>query len=268
MKKSLFFLLSVLLTASLVGCKVQKRDTLQNGSQTLPLVEKPMALGDVKTNAQMIEYMYGDRRVVKRDTIVEGNDTTIKIWYTPLGEVDNAFVLIESNGDTTVYDGDWHGYIEDGEPVIIEQLPFMGDFSEETGDDVGEYDESEGPVYPVAEEMPHFPGGVDSLLTFIHKNQQCPKEMTEKGLWGRVVVQFVVEKDGSLSNIEVIKPMSSSLRYYDSKFAEEVGRLVDEEAVRLIKAMPKWEPGRMNEERVRVKYTLPIRFPCEPLAKK
>ena len=265
MKKSLLFLLSVLLSASLVSCKGQKRNTFQNGSPSVPVVERPMSLDDVKTNAQMIKYMYGNRHVLKRDTIVEENYTTIKIWYTPMGFVKNAFVLIESNGDTTVYDGDWYGFIEDGEPVIVEECPYLGDFSEETGDDVGEYDESEAPVYLVVEEMPHFPGGVDSLLAFIHKNQQCPKEMTEKGLWGRVVVQFVVEKDGSLSNIEVIKPMSSSLRDYDSKFAEEVSRLVDEEAVRLVKAMPKWEPGRIHEERARVKYTLPIRFPCEPL---
>ncbi len=88
--------------------------------------------------------------------------------------------------------------------------------------------------------------------------------MVEKGLKGRVVVQFVVEKDGSISNIKVIKPMSSTLRDYDSEFAEKVGRLVDDEAVRLVKAMPKWEPGRMNGERVRVKYNLPIRFPCKP----
>lgn len=264
MKKPLVFLFSVLLACSLAACKGQKPGALQNGSKTVPVAEEPIALDDVKTNAQMIKYMYGDRRVVKRDTIVEGNDTTIKIWYTPLGEVDNAFVLIKSNGDTTVYDGDWYGLIEDGEPVIIEEMPYFGDFSEDTGDDGEEIVENENTIYSVVEEMPQFPGGVDSLMVYIQKNQRCPKEMVEKGLKGRVVVQFVVEKDGSTSNIEVIKPMSSSLRNYDFEFAEKVGRLVDDEAVRLIKAMPKWEPGRMNGERVRVKYNLPILFPCKP----
>ena len=263
MKQSLVFLFSVLLACSLVACKGQKPGALQNGSKTVPVAEQPIALDDVKTNAQMIKYMYGDRRVVKRDTIVEGNDTTIKIWYTPLGEVDNAFVLIKSNGDTTVYDGDWYGLIEDGEPVIIEEFPYLGDFFEDTGDD----GEDENTIYSVVEEMPQFPGGVDSLMVYIQKNQQCPKEMMEKGLTGRVVVQFVVEKDGSTSNIEVIKPMSSSLRDYDAEFAEMVGRLVDDEAVRLVKAMPKWEPGRQLEERVRVRFILPIRFPYEPLVK-
>lgn len=264
MKKSLVFFFSVLLACSLAACKGQKPGALQNGSKTVPVAEEPIALDDVKTNAQMIKYMYGDRRVVKRDTIVEGNDTTIKIWYTPLGEVDNAFVLIKSNGDTTVYDGDWYGLIEDGEPVIIEEMPYLGDFFEDTGDDGEEIVENENTIYSVVEEMPQFPGGMDSLMVYIQKNQQCPKEMMEKGLTGRVMVQFVVEKDGSTSNIKVIKPMSSSLRDYDAEFAEKVGRLVDDEAVRLVKAMPKWEPGRMNGERVRVKYYLPILFPCKP----
>lgn len=268
MKKSLLFLLSVLLSASLVSCKGQKRNAFQNGSPSVPVVEKPMSLDDVKTNAQMIKYMYGNRHVLKRDTIVEENDTTIKIWYTPMGFVKNAFVLIESNGDTTVYDGDWYGFIEDGEPVIVEECPYLGDFSEETGDDVGEYDESEAPVYLVVEEMPQFPGGLEALDEFYRKNMKFPKEANGKGIKGRVLVQFIVEKDGSLSNIKVVKPMSLSIRDYDSEFVKIVSSLFDEEAVRLIKAMPKWEPGRMNEKRARVKYTLPIRFPYEPLVKK
>lgn len=204
MKKSLVFFFSVLLTSSFVACKGEKRNTLQDGSKTVSIAEKPMAL------------------------------------------------------------------VEDGEPVVFEDLPFFGEYFEETGDDGKDVVKDENTVYPVAEEMPQFPGGVDSLLAYIQKNQQCPKEMREKGLKGRVVTQFVVEKDGSLSDVRVLRSIASSFSAngYDSEYVKPIIPLVDEEAVRLIKAMPKWEPGRMNEERVRVKYTLPIRFPCEPLVKK
>ena len=125
-------------------------------------------------------------------------------------------------------------------------------------------------IYTIVEEDPQFPGGVDSLLAYIRKNQQCPKEMIENGLKGRVVVQFVVEKDGSLSDVRIVRSIASSFSAngYDSEFVKPIIPLVDEEAVRLVKAMPKWEPGRQLEERVRVRYFLPIRFPYEPLVKK
>ena len=94
--------------------------------------------------------------------------------------------------------------------------------------------------------------------------------MMENGLKGRVVVQFVVEKDGSLSDVRIVRSIASSFSAngYDSELVKPIIPLVDEEAVRLVKAMPKWEPGRQLEERVRVRFFLPIRFPYEPFVKK
>jgi len=99
----------------------------------------------------------------------------------------------------------------------------------------------------VAEKMPEFPGGVDAMMRFFYENLRFPViACYESGMTqGRVIASFVVEKDGSISNIEV-------LRGFDPSF--------DREAVRLIQLMPKWTPGEQQGETVRVKYTLPVTF--------
>jgi protein TonB len=79
----------------------------------------------------------------------------------------------------------------------------------------------------------------------LSESVKYPKEASKDGIQGRVVVQFVVEKDGSISEVEVIKKVNEHL---------------DAEAVRVVNAMPKWKPGKQKGETVRVKYTLPISF--------
>lgn len=96
-----------------------------------------------------------------------------------------------------------------------------------------------------SEKMPIFPGGHDSLLSFISRNTIYPPNALEKGLQGRVVCQFIIKTDGSLSDITIIKSVEKSL---------------DNEAKRIISIMPKWEPGEQNNKAVPVKYTLPIIF--------
>ena len=91
--------------------------------------------------------------------------------------------------------------------------------------------------------QPSFPGGEDSLRAFIAKNLRYP--LVEECVQGRVVVLFTVETDGSISEIEVVKNFSPEF---------------DAEAVRVIKTMPKWIPGRIGDKPVRVRYSLPIRF--------
>jgi TonB family protein len=99
--------------------------------------------------------------------------------------------------------------------------------------------------FDVVEQMPEFPGGMEALMKYLQESVKYPKEAFEKGIQGRVVVQFVIEKDGSISEVEVIKKVNEHL---------------DAEAVRVVNAMPKWKPGKQNGETVRVKYTLPISF--------
>ncbi|MBR6884096.1 MAG: energy transducer TonB [Prevotella sp.] len=100
-------------------------------------------------------------------------------------------------------------------------------------------------VFDVVEDMPQYPGGMQAMLSFLQENITYPKDAQEKKISGRVLVTFVVEKDGSISNVETVKSVFPSL---------------DEEAVRIVKAMPNWKPGKQNGKVVRVKYTLPISF--------
>ena len=98
-------------------------------------------------------------------------------------------------------------------------------------------------VYEKAEVMPEFPGGEQAMMDFVAKNVKYPKEAMEKEISGRVLVSFVVEKDGSINETEVVKG---------------IGGGCDEEAVRVVKAMPKWKPGKEKGKAVRVSFMLPI----------
>ena len=100
-------------------------------------------------------------------------------------------------------------------------------------------------VYEVVEEMPSFPGGQGAMFEFIANNIQYPIVAEENGVQGRVLVSFVIKKDGSLSNVRVVKSVDPAL---------------DKEAVRLIKSMPKWSPGIEKGQFVNVKFTVPVTF--------
>ena len=108
-----------------------------------------------------------------------------------------------------------------------------------------EVPETQDSVYTVVEQMPEFPGGVNKLLDFISQNLQYPASAMESCIQGRIIVQFVIEKDGSVSNIKVIRGIEPAC---------------DAEAVRVVKLMPKWTPGKQNGEPVRCEYTLPVTF--------
>ena len=100
-------------------------------------------------------------------------------------------------------------------------------------------------VFDVVEQMPEFPGGTAELMKFLSTNMKYPDEATKAGQEGRVIVSFVVEEDGRVTNAKVVK---------------SVAPLLDAEALRVIGLMPRWEPGRQNGEAVRVKYTIPVTF--------
>lgn len=100
-------------------------------------------------------------------------------------------------------------------------------------------------VYDVVEQMPEFPGGMPAMIEFLQTNLNYPKDAKKQKVGGRVLVMFVVETDGSMSNVRVAKKIFPSL---------------DAEALRVVKAMPKWNPGKEKGKPVRVNYTLPIVF--------
>jgi len=110
---------------------------------------------------------------------------------------------------------------------------------------VAQVEEEDNVVFQVVETMPGFPGGDQALFKFLGENVKYPVIAQENGIQGRVICQFVVNKDGSIVDVEVVRPVDPSL---------------DKEAIRVIKSMPKWSPGKQRGKAVRVKYTLPVNF--------
>lgn len=100
-------------------------------------------------------------------------------------------------------------------------------------------------IFTVVEQMPMFPGGDAALMQYLKQNIHYPAVAAENGVQGRVVVGFVVERDGSITDVNVLRSVDPSL---------------DKEAVRVVKSMPKWNPGKQNGSAVRVKYQVPVSF--------
>ena len=100
-------------------------------------------------------------------------------------------------------------------------------------------------VFMVAEQMPEFPGGMKELLKFLQENVKYPENAMKNNVQGRVIVQFVVEKDGTPTEFKVLRSVDPDL---------------DAEALRVMKAMPKWKPGMQKGQVVRVKFTVPVSF--------
>ncbi len=100
-------------------------------------------------------------------------------------------------------------------------------------------------IFEVVEEMPGFPGGQGALMQYLARNVKYPVEAQTKGIQGRVIVSFIVRKDGNISDIKVIRSVDPYL---------------DKEAARVIAAMPKWKPGKQRGETVNVRFTVPVAF--------
>ena len=110
---------------------------------------------------------------------------------------------------------------------------------------VEEEEVEEQQIFQVVEEMPEFPGGMAECMKFLSKNIKYPPISAENGIQGRVIVQFVVNQDGSIVDPVVVRGVDSHL---------------DKEALRVIQMMPKWKPGKQRGKAVRVKYTVPVMF--------
>ena len=103
----------------------------------------------------------------------------------------------------------------------------------------------EAEVFTIVEEMPSYPGGDAKMYEYLGKNIKYPQIARESSIQGRVFVNFVVEPDGSVSNVKVLRG---------------IGGGCDEEAMRVVKTMPKWKPGKQRGKAVRVSYMLPVNF--------
>lgn len=101
-------------------------------------------------------------------------------------------------------------------------------------------------VYKVVDQMPSFPGGNQALFSYLQENLKYPAVAQANGIQGRTLVTFVVEKDGSITNAQVVRSAGDPS--------------LDREAVRIIRTMPRWRPGKIQGQTVRVQYTVPINF--------
>ena len=100
-------------------------------------------------------------------------------------------------------------------------------------------------IFVVVENQPEFPGGNTAMMKFLSDNIKYPVIAQENGIQGRVICNFVVERDGSITDVQVVRGVDPSL---------------DKEAVRVIQQMPRWKPGKQRGQAVRVRFTLPVVF--------
>ena len=110
---------------------------------------------------------------------------------------------------------------------------------------VVEEPEKEEEIFQVVEDQPEFPGGMQALMEYLRKNMRYPTICQEQGIQGRVIVQFVVNSDGSIVDPQVVKPVNPYL---------------DKEALRVVSTMPNWKPGKQRGKAVSVRVTLPVTF--------
>lgn len=133
--------------------------------------------------------------------------------------------------------------IDDNADVVVmsvEEQPMWVEILEVT-----EPEPDENAIFQVVETQPEFPGGMAELMKYLQKNIRYPQICKERRVQGRVIVQFVVNADSTITDVNVVKPVNPYL---------------DQEAVRVVKAMPKWNPGKQRGEPVRVRFTLPVTF--------
>ena len=182
--------------------------------------------------------------VVEKD----GSVSTVKVLRGIGGGCDEEAVRVVSSMPK------WKPGIKDGKPVRVSyMMPLTFKLSDGQPTkpaqkaDVSKPDmkPDKNGVYQIVEEMPQYPGGEQALLKYVSDNITYPQEAKDKEIQGRVFVSFVIEKDGSVNEVKVLR---------------SIGGGCDEEAVRVIKGMPKWKPGKQEGKPVRVSYMMPINF--------
>ena len=195
---------------------------------------------------QIVMYEYDDEdRIPVNDTVLMNDDGS----YTEIkrepdvdpetGEKRTKVSFATYDKDGNPAPGGFHIKSEpaEGEGVVYRIKPQQGfRFPAEPDNDS---------IYQIVEQMPQFPGGESALMEYVSKNVVYPEEAKEKEIQGRVFIGFVVEKDGSIGEVKVLRG---------------IGGGCDEEAVRVIKGMPKWKPGIQKGKPVRVSYQIPIYF--------
>ena len=180
--------------------------------------------------------------------VIDGKVATVEqLKALDQEEIDNITVLKKAKEPLEVYAKHFNADTSNG-ILFINTKEYVKNGKKEVVDVAVKKSEEEAEpegAFDVVEQMPEFPGGAAGMMKFIAENVKYPEEAYSKGIDGRVLVQFIIEKDGSVTNVKVIKKVNDA---------------IDAEAVRVVKAMPKWKPGKQNGREVRVKYTIPVSF--------
>lgn len=148
-------------------------------------------------------------------------------------KVEEVLQIVEN--DAKVEETSIQASEETGQAVEVKYVPV----------EVEEEEPEEQQIFQIVEEMPEFPGGMGELMKYLSKNIKYPTISQENGVQGRVSVQFVVNKDGSVVDPVVVRGVDPYL---------------DKEALRVVSSMPKWKPGKQRGKPVRVRYTIPVTF--------
>ena len=184
-----------------------------------------------------------DGKVLSRNEkkVIQAVDRELRRGHSS-GTLDRTTTVKTDNGDVTLcFAAAWQDGNRQGDAVIKLWVVEVDAVEEPVQTVMGQSDE----VYVVVKEVPEYPGGTEAMYKFLRDNIHYPEKAKEEGIEGRVYVSFVVEADGRLSDIKVLRG---------------IGGGCDEEAVRVVEAMPKWKPGRAHGKAVRVQYHLPIVF--------
>jgi TonB family protein len=183
--------------------------------------------------------------VVEKD----GSLTDIKILRGVSPSIDAEAIRVISNSPR------WKPGIENGRPVNVQynmalnfKLPPPEVIKAQLLADSLENVPFDKKIFTAVEQEPQFPGGLEKLYNYLQTNLKYPENARDQGIRGRVRINFVVEKDGSLSNFEIRKSLSPE---------------TDAEALRVMQNCPKWQPGMQNGQAVRVEYSVPIPFPVD-----
>ena len=241
-KRNVFYILAMLALAALVFIGISLKTIIESSTkkvavtqvQELSALEKPKEKAEVKQKKveiqqpeKVVERVKSSVKftapVIKKDDDVKPEDELktqdeLMNTKTAIGALD-----VKGNDDAN------------GEVLKLKEAVAQPEPKPEV----------ENKVFDVVEQMPSFPGGNSALMEYLQQNVKYPVVAQENGVQGRVVVSFVVEKDGSITDVKVVRSVDPSL---------------DKEAARVVKSMPRWIPGKQNGSAVRVKYNVPVSF--------
>lgn len=238
----LIFIVAILVTKFNLKAEVKPSEIIQkidliNSDVDIPTQEQ-LAEEYVEPQQEVKQEVHAEIEYkeynVQKDHLVDNTD------HTTIDEIRNTDAKIS---DKTV--------ISDISPSlnIVDHIPSNHDAGPNAGNSVDtDAIGASSKIYDFTEEQPEFPGGSKAMMEFLLKNVRYPETALDNAIEGTAVVQFVIEKDGSVSEVRVVRDPGGGL---------------GEEAERVVKAMPRWKPGKQSNKAVRVKMSAPVRFKLE-----